>query len=155
MGKEQILQQIGLAAVAGVIGTAAVQAMRTANQELAPEAVGSLRRQPERLEQRQPQQPARETAARGVRVAASTLFSFGYGSAAVTLYSAVREDPKVLRDGVWLGTGLWALDYLGVIPGRRNSGGRTAGQQAMSLAQHLLYGVATVGAYRRLRKALS
>jgi hypothetical protein len=154
MGKEQILQQIGLAAVAGVIGAAAAHAMRTANQKLVPEAVSSGSHQPETPMPPEPRGPARESAPGGVRAATSALFPFGYAPAGVALYSAVRENPKVLRDGIWLGTGLWALDYLGVIPGQRKTE-RTAGQQTMALAQHLLFGVATVGAYRRLQKALA
>lgn len=151
MGKEQLLQQIGLSAVAGVIGTAAAQAVR---------AVNRIPSEPLSHAPRAPQQGTSASGpvggpSEGFRAAASALFSLGYASAGVAVYSAMREDPKILRQGVLLGSGLWALEYLGWIPGPRRGAPKSGGQQVMSLAQHLLYGVATVGAYHRLRQTLS
>jgi hypothetical protein len=155
MGREQILQQIGIAAAAGLIGTvAAVQAVRTVNQRVAPQATAD----PGHIMTNRAGQavPARvpDGFAEALKTAAGTMLSFGFGSAGAAVYSAWREEPKVLLDGALLGTGIWAISELGGLPAPP-AGKRMKGQVARSLARHMLFGIATIAAYRRLRRALA
>ncbi len=159
MVKEDFLQHIGVGAAAGLIGTAAMQAVRSANEKLAPRTMPPLRRGPgkfmaDRLQGALSGSLGAEMG-EGVKSAGSLLLAFGYGSTATALYSALREQPKVLLDGAALGLGVWAVGYLGWLPALRLTPEvrhQTKNQVAMSIAQHILYGVASVGAYRRLRK---
>jgi hypothetical protein len=161
MAREQFIQQIGVGAAAGLIGTAAMQAVRTANEKFAPRTVPPMRDpgkyMADRLQDALPNEVG-SVMGEGVKSAASMLLSFGYGSTATALYSAMRDEPRVLLDGAALGLGVWALGYLGWLPALRlapNVQRQTKSQVAMSIAQHVLYGVASVGAYRRLRRSLA
>lgn len=162
MEKDEVLQHIGLGAAAGLIGTAALQAARTAGEKVAPRTAPPLRADPgeymvNRAGQSLPD-PVRASVTGNLKTAASTLLAFGYGSTGAALYSAIRKEPRVLLDGAALGATIWAIGYLGWLPALRLAPPvrrQSPGQIAMSLAQHLIYGVATVGAYRQLRRAVS
>ncbi len=162
MLKEEVLQQIGMGAAAGLIGTAAMQAVRTANEKMAPQTITPMRRDPgkymaDRAQEVLPDSAAGRVGEQGKGIA-SLLLSFGYGSTATALYSALREEPQTLLDGAVLGVAVWAIGYLGWLPALRLTPEirqQTKGQVAMSVAQHIVYGVASVSAYRRLRKALA
>ncbi len=154
MGREQILQNVGLGAAAGLLGSAAMQAARTATQKIVPEASMPMHEEPgEYVADRVIPQGARKA----LKTAASTLLAFGYGSAGAAVYTAVRDEPSILTDGALLGVGIWAASYLGWLPVSKLTTPvtkQTPGQVTMSIFQHILYGVATVGSYRKLRRAL-
>lgn len=162
MGKEQILQQIGIGAAAGLVGTAALQAVRSVGQRVAPQASPPMSEEPGEYMVKQAQsalpKSVRSEVGQGLKTAASTLLSFGYGSAGTALYSAMRERPSMLLDGAALGAGIWAIGYLGWLPALRLTPPVTEqkpGQVAMSVVQHIAFGIAAIAAYRKLRKSLT
>ena len=116
MGREQILQNVGLGAAAGLIGTAAMQAARSATQKMAPETSVPVRREPGKYvaERVVPQR-----AGNALKTAASTMLAFGYGSAGAAVYTAIRDEPSILVDGALLGITIWGASYLGWLPGSK------------------------------------
>lgn len=77
------------------------------------------------------------------------MLSTGFGSTGAAL-AALRGDPKVLVEGALLGTGVWAVGQLvGKAPHQ------TPGRMVWSVTQHMFFGIATVSAYRRLRRKLA
>ena len=66
--------------------------------------------------------------------------------------AAIRQEPKVLVEGALLGTGVWAI---GQLTGPESSRSQPPGKVAWSLARHVLFRIATVSAYRRLRRSLA
>lgn len=157
--KEDILHQIGTGAAAGLVGTAAMEAIRTANRRLSPDTApihGTRDDVVDRVREALPQSIQR-TFGGGLKSAASLLLSFGYGSAGAAVYSALRNEPKVLVDGAALGVTLWAVSHMGWLPmlhSARPLRKPTPKQMAMSVGQHVLYGVATVAAYRKLKSSV-
>jgi hypothetical protein len=161
MAKEQILHQIGFAAAAGLVGTAAFQAARIVNQKVAPVTDGARREVPgeamiDRVREALP--PRVRSAVSGVKGAASVLLSFGYTSTGAAIYSSIRERPRVLLDGAGVGLAVWAAGRLRWLPELGVSSDTRRGnpkQVVVSLAQHVLYGIAAVTAYRAMRRKLS
>jgi hypothetical protein len=86
-------------------------------------------------------------------VAAKSL-ALGYGMTAGALYGALRPRPgNLLVDGTALGLGVWAVGYLGWLPalGLMPSVQQQETEQVASpIAQHIIFGMATVAAYQWL-----
>jgi hypothetical protein len=154
MEKEQILQRIGLGAVAGLIGTAAIQAVRTANQKAAPQSASAVRQEVSGQPSRGQPMAGHESTTEILKSAAASMLSASFGSTGAAVYSAFHEEPKILVDGALLGTGIWAVNqFTGSEASRTKK--RTALKTALSLGQYALFGIATVGAYRRLRRRVA
>jgi len=89
--------------------------------------------------------------------ALSWAIHIGYGLLVTALFATVRERPRVLRDGIAFGTGLWlfgdeiAVPLLGLAD---KPSAYSTSHHAQALAQHLGFGVATAAATRAL-EALS
>ncbi len=145
MDKEQILQRIGYGAAAGLIGTAAVQVARTANQKASEQTAAPGREGPS-----SGSQAAAEQGAGAFLKTAVSVLSTGFGSTGAAL-AAFRDEPKVLVEGALLGTGVWAVSQF---TGRESTRSQSAGRIVWSVAQYMLFGIATVSAYRRLKRAI-
>ena len=81
----------------------------------------------------------------------------GYGLLVTTLFMSFRRHPRVLRDGLWLGAGLWLFGDELAVPLLGLADKPTAyhpTRHAQSLAQHIGFGVTTAAATRAL-EALS
>ncbi|HEX9372389.1 MAG TPA: hypothetical protein VF897_15350 [Roseiflexaceae bacterium] len=90
--------------------------------------------------------------------AAATSLGLGYGATAGAIYAALRPRfGNLLLDGALLGLATWAIGYLGWLPA---SGllppvqEQAAEQVAAPIAQHLVFGLATVAAYQALRRII-
>jgi uncharacterized membrane protein YagU involved in acid resistance len=89
------------------------------------------------------------------RYAATAAGHFGYGGAAGALYpyaSRVLPGPTLVR-GALFGVGLWAAGYLGWVPATGilpPATRETAGRNAMNIAAHVVWGVATAVVAKRL-----
>jgi hypothetical protein len=147
---------------AGLAATAGIQALLSATGKWLPKGLPPMRQDPAefmlgragsalppKLEDR-----VHEAAEHG----AGSLLHFGYGTTATLIYAALRaDDPSVLRDGLLLGIGIWAVGYLGWLP--RTGLMRPVGQQrpvqvVVPLLQHAAYGVAAAAVYAGLRRLL-
>jgi hypothetical protein len=86
-----------------------------------------------------------------VESAGAAALQFAYGSTGSAIYTALRSDTAIAMDGAALGVAIWAAGRLGWLPaaGLTPKGEKPA-RVAASLAQHLLFGIATVGAYHKL-----
>lgn len=86
---------------------------------------------------------------------AATALSFTYGAVWPALYLALRgRHPHVLLDGIALGVGVWGIGSLGWLPALRLSppvSEQTPVQVLSNVAEHALYGVLTVAAWRGIR----
>ncbi len=159
MAREHVLQQIGVGTAAGLIGIAVIKAARSSNRTEV-ESVSVRRETPAAQSRAEMAGGSAGTSSvpGALKAAASTLRAFGYGSAGAAVFSALRERPRVLLDGSLIGLAIWAADRAGWLPNvgvtkprRQESAIRTAS----SIAQHMVFGVASVTAYRRLRRSLA
>lgn len=160
METKDVLRQVALGAAAGVAGTLVIRAVMAANKKLAPQTMQPLEEDPgqhviQSLEGMLPQE-IRDKIPKSLEAVGKHFLSFGYGSTGAALYTAMRSDPSLLLDGAVLGAALWAAGYAGWLPAmgltpqvRKNQ----PAQIASSIFQHIAYGVATVGAYRKLRSS--
>lgn len=162
MRQDNATKNIALAALAGVLGTAVVYMVRTANQKIAPETMPPMREDPgEFMVDKAASallEEAQEAVTEPVKSTAATLLSFGYGSTGAALYTAFRSNPDVAKDGALLGAGIWAAGYLGWLPALKLTPSvkkQTPVQVLTSLGQHVLFGITTVGAYRKFKETLT
>lgn len=154
------VRSVALGAVAGLAGTIAVQGLLTVNQRVAPETMPSLRQDPgEFMVERAEQLLPLEIQARIpdlLEAAAARALALGYGITFGVLYATLRprRGSRTLH-GVVLGLGTWAVGYLGWLwilglmppPWRQR-----VPQAVVPAAQHVGYGLATVGAYEWLQQ---
>jgi hypothetical protein len=158
MSQNDLLKRTALGAAAGVAATFLLQGIRTSEQKLLPETMPPMRQDPgeymvEQAEGLLPHQTRAQVPATVETVAAKSL-ALGYGMTAGALYGAVRPHPgSLLVDGSALGLAIWAVGYLGWLPALglmpavpRQEIGEVAGP----IAQHVIFGLATVAAYRWL-----
>ncbi|MDB6022786.1 MAG: hypothetical protein JWQ04_2643 [Pedosphaera sp.] len=155
MNETSMCKQLFFGAVAGLIGTFAIGVAIKAGQKMVPDAQPPMRDDPgkfivQKAKQALPE-PVRKKVPPNVETVAAKYLGFAYGMTFGALYAALRpQGGAVLRDGLALGTGNWAIGYLGWLP----STGLTpspreynAKQIAVPLAEHAVYGAATVAAY--------
>jgi hypothetical protein len=162
MPTDQIIQQIGLGAAAGLLGVAAIQAVRKSSHQTAMEGVAAGRDlSPTRVSGHSEELRAGSNPVSGAfKTAASTLRAYRYGATGLAVVAALHERPRVLVDGALVGLAIWAADRAGWLPGSesltdQHLGGPGRSRTAMSLAQHVIFGIASVTAYRRLRRNLA
>ncbi len=134
MDKDRSIQSIGIGAAAGLIGTAALKTAKNTGhperQEARSDTEGTYRMEPTKT---------------------ASLGALASGSPVVAVYSAIREEPRILRNGLLLGLGIWGIAKLGWLPAARlDRGNAKSGSQ---IGQHLLFGIALAGAYRKLNGA--
>jgi hypothetical protein len=91
-----------------------------------------------------------------VETGLARLVALGYGLTFGMLYALFRPTSRALFvDGLLLGVANWATGYLGWLPaaGLMPPVWRQSAPQALTpIAEHVLYGIATVASYNWLRK---
>jgi hypothetical protein len=156
------LKRIVLGAAGGIAGTLAIQALLTANQKWLPSTVPPIRQDPgefmvEKGKDVLPD-PVRQRIPQEVETGASRLLAVGYGLTFGALYTLLRpQGGPPFADGTLLGLANWATGYLGWMPavGLMPPIWRQKAPQALApIAEHALYGMATVATYNWLRKRL-
>ncbi|HJT31311.1 MAG TPA: hypothetical protein VJ783_04625 [Pirellulales bacterium] len=153
-------KRIALGAAGGFAGTLALQTLLSASQKWLPSAAPPLREHPgdfmvEKAEEALPAR-ARRALPRSIETAAAQALGMGYGLTFGGLYAALRpRGGSPLQEGLLLGAAAWAAGYLGWLPAlglMRPVWKQTVPQALGPIAEHAVYGVATVAAYDWLQK---
>lgn len=151
-----------LGAIAGFVGTSALQGLRTASQRYLPATMPPVRMEPgafvvEKLETAWPGRSGARTPALIEQAAAKSL-ALGYGLSVGVLYAACRPSPPetpLLTDGLALGLVTWAVGYLGWLPrfGLMAPVLQQGPKEAAGpIGRHVLFGIVTAASYRWLRQ---
>lgn len=144
--------------LAGFVGTNIMQVVRTASQQWLSETMPPIRQEPgqfmiERAEETLPEEMS-EPIPPGVETAGAQSLALGYGLTAGGLYGLLRhKDGNVVLDGAALGLSVWSVGYLGWLPASGLTpppGQQDPKQLAGPIMRHIVFGVATVAAYRWL-----
>jgi hypothetical protein len=158
MDYNDLIERSALGAAAGLVGTLAIQVMRTSNQKLLPETMPPIREDPgafmvEQAEELLPEQ-AQDDIPDFAEAAAAKALAMGYGMTAGALLGALRSDEgNVVVDGVVLALGTWAVGYLGWLPasGLMPPLTKQTPEQVLAVAvQHALFGIVTASIYQWL-----
>ena len=157
------LTRLALGAAGGFAGTIALTALLGATMKWAPRAAPPLRQDPGEfmVEKAEEALPANVRAAVPPRVeaVAASLLAIGYGLTFGALYAALRpRGGSAWLDGAVLGIASWAAGYLGWLPalGLMPPVWRQDPRAAITpAAEHLVYGMTTVGVYDWLRRRAS
>jgi hypothetical protein len=153
-----MLKRVSLGALGGLAGTVVIQTLLIANRKKMPSAVPPISRHPGefmvgKAKEALPKK-AKEHLPEKVETAVAQGMGIGYGVVFGALYAALRPKPeRSYTDGAILGLANWAAGYLGWLPASRLMPPvwRQNPQQVLvPAAEHVLYGIATVAAYRRL-----
>lgn len=154
--------RVGLGMAAGLAGTKVMERSMAAGEKIAPQATPPIERSPadfliEKAEERLPDRVRERVTPQAERYV-STAAPIGYGAMAGALYAFLRPNPrKPLRDGILLGTAVWAIGYLGWLP---RAGllppvsEQKAPQVAGPIVQHAIYGIVTAATFRVVYGAL-
>jgi hypothetical protein len=159
MANDNFWMRLALGAAAGLAGTVALQIIRKTNQKVLPRSSPPIKQDPGEFMVQKAEQLLPETTRIQVPVkveaTAAKLLAMGYGMTFGALYASARPQTKrTLLEGALLGIAAWAAGYLGWLPA---SGLMTPVwkhkpvQIAMPVAEHALYGMATVAGYRWLK----
>jgi len=160
MDDHPLIERIALGAAAGLAGTFVLQPIRTQTAKALPETVPPMREEPgaymvEQAEELLPRE-TRDQIPEGAEKAAAMSLAMGYGTTAGALYGALlADDRNPLVDGVVLGVGTWAIGYLGWLPALSLMPPvqeQETPQVVAPIAQHIVFGLATVAAYRLLQR---
>jgi hypothetical protein len=107
----------------------------------------------EQAEELQPEE-TREQVPGAVEAVAAKSLALGYGMTAGAIYDALRPRAgNLLVNGTALGLGVWAVGYLGWLPALGLMAPveqQETEQVAGPIAQHIVFGIATVAAYQWL-----
>ena len=150
--------RLALGAAGGLAGTVILDGIRRANQKWIPEGSPPMKEDPAKFMTRKLEAALPEPARRRVLPQAKTvlekLLPLGYGMTFGVLYATVRPEAKpTLADGLVLGLLSWAIGWLGWLPrlGLMPPISEHAPKQIIRpVAEHALFGVATVAGYRYL-----
>jgi hypothetical protein len=162
MTNADTVQRLALGVAAGLAATFVIQGLQAVGQNVRPQSMPPLKQDPgEFMIQKAEEQVAPAIRARippRVEKAAATSLALGYGATFGALYAASRpEVESVLSEGSTLGVATWAAGYLGWLPatGLMPPITRQNAEQILgAVASHILFGIATVGLYRLLCKAV-
>jgi hypothetical protein len=158
----RLLESIASGAASGAAGTLALHMTHEASYRYAPHTLPPMLREPghymvEQAERALPRR-ARTHITDSERDTAATTLSFAYGALWPALYLTLRgRRANVLMDGAALGVAVWGIGSFGWLPRLRLSPPvrqQTATQVFNNVAQHALYGVVTVAAWRGIRSLL-
>jgi hypothetical protein len=162
MSGNDFWKRIAMGAAAGLAGTMAMQVIRTANKKWLPQAQTPIVEDPGKYMLRKAEKALPAEVAKSVpdkaEAAGSKLLSMGYGMTFGGLFAALRPNTReVAGEGALLGLATWAVGYLGWLPKTRLMPPlwrQKPKQVALPIAEHVLYGIATVGGYQRLKQYL-
>jgi hypothetical protein len=164
MANVNLCVRLALGALAGLAGTMALQAVHAADKKLIPSSSPPIKKDPGEFMVKQAKKALplskRVHLSKKVETAASKFLALGYGMTFGALYAAARPKTRqILVEGTMLGIVTWAAGYLGWLPAlglMRPVWKQKPNQIATPVAEHALYGVATVAGYRWVKeKALS
>lgn len=149
------LEGIAVGAVAGLVGTVAIQALMGASQKWLPSTMPPIRQDPgefmvDRVEDALPDAVS-EPIPSVLETAAARALGLGYGMAFGALYAVLRPRgwPR-LGDGAVLGLAAWAAGYLGWLPAlglMPPVWKQRPAQVLVPIADHVVYGLATAASY--------
>jgi len=158
-GMCNLLARAAIGAVGGLAGTIALRGAMKAMDKMRSLATAPVVREPgqfmvEQAERLLPES-ARTRIPESAESAAAAMLGLGYGMSFGALYAVLRpHGGNAFSDGMLLGAACWAAGYLGWLPATglmRPIWRQSAEQVAAPLAEHLLYGAATVATYDALR----
>ena len=149
MKHDSLFLRIVRGAGAGIAGTIAIQNAMKLQARLLPATLPPYREEPADFMIEHSPIEIPEKAEPLVKKA----IQLGYGVTFGALYGALRKRPRnVMLEGALLGLGAWATGYLGWLP----KTGLLPAPKEQSIAQisgpiatHLVFGIATVGAYAK------
>lgn len=149
----RLVESVASGAASGVAGTLALHLAHEASYKYAPHSLPPMIEEPGHYMARKAgiTEPHRADHA-------ATALSFAYGAVWPAMYVALRgKNAGVLLDGTALGIAVWGVGYLGWLPWLRLAPPvreQTATQVFNNVAQHALYGVLTLAAWRGVRQLL-
>jgi hypothetical protein len=158
----RLLETVASGAASGAAGTLALHMTHEASYKYAPHTLPPMHEEPGHFMVGQAESllpgDARRHITQADRDRAATALSFAYGALWPAMYLTLRgKRAGVLLDGVALGVSLWGVGYLGWLPWLRLTPrvtDQSATQVFNNVAQHALYGVVTVAAWRGIRSLL-
>jgi len=157
--QNNLWKQLAIGAAAGLAGTMAIQTLIKTHSKVSPETLPPIKRHPgehflHKARQSLPWK-VRKHIPRTAPATGGNLLGAGYGMALGAVYATARPNTRrTLLEGALLGIAAWAIAYLGWLPGSKLMPPvwkHKPAQIAMPLAEHALYGIATVGSYRWLK----
>lgn len=157
--QNNVWKQLAFGAAAGFAGTVVIQSLLLAHQKISPKTMPPINRDPGEfmLSKAKSALPAKAQVRVPHKVEATSakLLGLGYGMTFGALYGVTRPRSKrALLDGALLGLAAWAVGYLGWLPGARLMRPvwkQKPAQVVVPIAEHALYGIATVAGYQWLK----
>lgn len=158
MPDDSLTKRLLRGVLSGFAGTSVMQVVRSSSQQWLPETMPPFRQEPgpfmiEQAEAALPKE-TRESVPPPAETAGAQSLAVGYGMTAGGLYGLLRRKRgNMLLDGTALGLSVWAAGYLGWLPalGLTPSPDQQDPKQiAGPMLRHVVFGVATVAAYRWL-----
>jgi len=161
--RNELWKELAVGAVAGLAGTMAIQALLMTHQKVSPQTMPPISQDPGEfmLSKAKAVLPhkAQERVPRKVEDVGAKLLGMGYGMTFGALYAAARpKTQRTLLEGALLGIAAWAVGYLGWLSGAKLMPPvwkQKPAQVSLPVAEHALYGVATVAGYRWLRERVA
>ncbi len=164
MGNSNLCARLALGALAGLAGTLVLKAINAADKKIMPSSAPPMKGDPgefmvRKAEKALPRSKRRHISRKLESVSAKFL-SVAYGMSFGALYGGARpKTRRILLEGTILGLITWGAGYLGWLPAlglMRPVWKQKPKQIATPIAEHALYGVATVAGYRWVKeKALA
>lgn len=158
--QNNVWKQLAFGAAAGLAGTIAIQALLKTHQKVSPQTLPPIEREPgefmlSKAKQALPQKIQDRVSPKVESIGAKFL-GLGYGMTFGVLYATARpKTQRTIVEGALLGLVAWAIGYLGWLPGAklmRPIWKQKPAQIALPVAEHALYGMATVASYRWLKE---
>ena len=157
----RLLESVASGAASGAAGTLALHMTHEASYKYAPGSLPPMYEEPGHYMVRNAASllgaRARTRVTQSAEDRAATVLSFAYGALWPSLWLARRGRRAGILDGAVLGVAVWCVGYLGWLPRLRLSPPvqqQTATQVFNNIAQHAMYGVLTVTAWRGIRTLL-
>lgn len=160
MARTNMLDPLIRGAAAGLAGTLALQVMHMVSAKALPATMPSFREDPGEFMVRKAEEALPPSVTSRIpplaEAAAAKTVAAGYGITAGAVYGLLRPaGGDILVEGSVLGLGVWAAGYLGWLPalGLLPPVAEQEPPEAIGPpVRHILFGVATVAAYRRLHR---
>ena len=155
--EDAVGKRLACGAVAGLLGTFVLQALKGGTEKIVPGTEPPLRQDPGKfmVQQAEKALPAQTSIPSNAESALGQVLGAGYGMSFGTAYAALgRSQRGTLLDGLGLGVISWAAGYLGWLPatGLMSPVWKHDARQALTpIAEHLAYGLTTVAVYHWLR----
>lgn len=116
-----VIKRVASGIVAGLAGTAVIQAMQAAGQKAVPEEMPPIKQHPGEFMVEQAEEllspQTRERIPQTLEKASAQVLGFGYGLTFAVLYELLhRKETNLIMEGTALGLATWAAGYLGWLP---------------------------------------